>query len=75
VPILGAMSLGTDQWVPWVLNEDDVRAVFGTRQLLFDDVNFVSAGDPNFESCLGPWHDDMGHGERLLEWLLGKNNW
>jgi aryl-alcohol dehydrogenase-like predicted oxidoreductase len=26
VPILGAMSFGTDKWQPWVLNEDKVRA-------------------------------------------------
>lgn len=24
VPILGAMSFGSDQWLPWVLNEDKV---------------------------------------------------
>lgn len=26
VPILGAMSLGSDKWLPWVINEDKVRA-------------------------------------------------
>jgi hypothetical protein len=26
VPILGAMSIGTDKWAPWVINEDEVRS-------------------------------------------------
>jgi aryl-alcohol dehydrogenase-like predicted oxidoreductase len=26
VPILGAMSFGTDKWIKWVINEDEVRA-------------------------------------------------
>lgn len=25
VPILGAMSFGSDKWLPWVINEDKVR--------------------------------------------------
>jgi aryl-alcohol dehydrogenase-like predicted oxidoreductase len=24
VPILGAMSFGSDKWLPWVINEDKV---------------------------------------------------
>jgi aryl-alcohol dehydrogenase-like predicted oxidoreductase len=27
VPILGAMSFGTDKWAPWVINEDQVRQI------------------------------------------------
>jgi aryl-alcohol dehydrogenase-like predicted oxidoreductase len=25
VPILGAMSFGSDKWAPWVINEDQVQ--------------------------------------------------
>jgi aryl-alcohol dehydrogenase-like predicted oxidoreductase len=31
VPILGAMSFGSDKWSPWVLNEDKVRPTIITQ--------------------------------------------
>jgi aryl-alcohol dehydrogenase-like predicted oxidoreductase len=30
VPILGAMSFGSDKWAPWVINEAEVRALLAT---------------------------------------------
>jgi aryl-alcohol dehydrogenase-like predicted oxidoreductase len=29
VPILGAMSFGSDKWASWVINEDEVGLLIG----------------------------------------------
>jgi hypothetical protein len=38
VPILGAMSFGSDQWGKWVLNEDKVYLSRDIRYVLFVDL-------------------------------------
>jgi aryl-alcohol dehydrogenase-like predicted oxidoreductase len=39
VPILGAMSVGSDKWLSWILNEKEVRlAAFRLTWTLFSNV-------------------------------------
>lgn len=54
-PILGAMSLGSKQWMPWVLDEDEsleiLKAAFDRGLNTWDTANAYSNGLS--EECIG----------------------
>jgi hypothetical protein len=64
VPILGAMSIGSNKWQPWVINEDEARALCDH----YCERTYPSrpSGSPSLKGRLGPRSHDMGHGKRLL---------
>jgi hypothetical protein len=72
VPILGAMSFGSDKWVEWVINEAEVRnflvKVANRGQQANVDAGLVGA--PVAEGGMGARGHDMGHGKRVLEWRV-----
>jgi hypothetical protein len=84
VPILGAMSFGSDTWAPWVINENEVILTFlmfprlrrhrrlpFKRQLLTQVSHLgISAAGGGMES----WSYHVGYGERLLKWRFGKDH-
>jgi len=49
VPILGAMSFGSDKWGPWVINEDNamplLKAAWGRGVTTIDTANVYSNGE------------------------------
>lgn len=49
VPILGAMGLGSSQWLPWVLEEEQsleiLKAAYDRGINTWDTANFYSNGD------------------------------
>jgi hypothetical protein len=64
VPILGAMSFGTDKWSSWVIGEDEVLVgPIERRNRLIHHCKGPTAA----EGGVGARCHDLGHGERVLE--------
>jgi hypothetical protein len=62
VPILGAMSLGSSKWLPWVLDEAEVCDCQMHAVLAMLSCFYHISGTSYPQGCLGQGRDHLGHG-------------
>jgi hypothetical protein len=67
VPILGAMSFGSDKWAKWVINKDQVSHIEQSAIVVGIIIFVLLIGPAIAQGSMGTWCNYLGYSKRLLK--------